>query len=44
MEYRFRPQGVCSSEMIIDVEGDVINKVQIVNGCPRKHSRSWKTS
>lgn len=34
MEYRYRPQGVCSSEMIIELEGDTIKKVQIVNGCP----------
>lgn len=33
MEYRYRPQGVCSSEMIIEVEGDIIKKVKIVNGC-----------
>lgn len=35
MEYRFRPQGVCSSEMVIDIENDIINKVKIVGGCPR---------
>lgn len=34
MEYRYRPQGVCSSEMIIDVDGEVIKKVNIINGCP----------
>lgn len=34
MEYRFRPQGVCSSEMIINLDGDVIKNVKIVNGCP----------
>lgn len=34
MEYRFVPQGVCSSEMIIDVEGDIIKSVKIKNGCP----------
>lgn len=33
MEYRFRPQGVCSSEMIIEVDGDIIKKVRIVGGC-----------
>lgn len=33
MEYRYRPQGVCSSEMIIEVDGDIIKKVKIVNGC-----------
>lgn len=33
MEYRFKPQGVCSKEMIIETEGDVIKKVNIVGGC-----------
>ena len=34
MEYRFRPESVCSSEMIIEVEGDIIKKVRIIGGCP----------
>lgn len=33
MEYRFKPKGVCSSEMIINVEDDIIKKVKIVGGC-----------
>lgn len=33
MVYTYRPQGVCSSEMIIETEGDIIKKVKIVNGC-----------
>ena len=33
MEYRFKPQGVCSAEMIIQTEGDIIKKVKIVGGC-----------
>lgn len=32
-EYRYAPQGVCSSEMIIQLEGDIIKKVQIIGGC-----------
>ena len=32
-EYRYEPQGVCSSEMIIWLEGDIIKKVQIIGGC-----------
>ena len=40
MEYRFRPQGVCSSEMIINLEGDVIKSVKIVNRMSRKYDRS----
>jgi len=34
MEYRYKPQGVCSSEMIIEVEGETIKIVKIINGCP----------
>lgn len=33
MEYRYKPKGVCSYEMIIEVEGDVIKKVTIEGGC-----------
>ena len=33
MEYRFKPQGVCSAEMIIQTEGDIIKKVRIVGCC-----------
>ena len=33
MEYRYKPQGVCSSEMIIETEGDIIKDVRIVGGC-----------
>ena len=33
MEYRYEPKGVCSYEMIIEVEGDTIKKVTIQGGC-----------
>lgn len=33
MEYRFKPQGVCSQEMIIELDGDIIKKVKIIGGC-----------
>ena len=33
MEYRYKPQGVCSREMIIELEGNIIKKVTIVGGC-----------
>lgn len=33
MEYRFKPQGVCSREMIIEVENGVIKSVKIIGGC-----------
>ncbi|MBQ2938416.1 MAG: TIGR03905 family TSCPD domain-containing protein [Clostridia bacterium] len=33
MEYRYKPQGVCSYEMIIEIEEDIIKKVTIQGGC-----------
>lgn len=33
MEYRFSPKGVCSREMIIELEGDIIKNVKIIGGC-----------
>lgn len=32
--FEYRPSGVCSTKMIIKVEGDIISDVQIVGGCP----------
>ncbi len=34
MEYRYTPTGVCSREMIIELDGDIIKSVKIVGGCP----------
>lgn len=34
MEYRYIPQGVCSREMIIEMDGDIIKSVKIIGGCP----------
>lgn len=33
MEYRYRTNGTCSQEIIIEVEQDIIKKVTIVGGC-----------
>ena len=34
MEYRYTPSNmVCSQEMIIELDGDIIKKVTIVGGC-----------
>ena len=33
MQYTYEPEGVCSYEMIIEVEGDTIKKVTIQGGC-----------
>lgn len=34
MVYTFKPQGVCSMEMIVDIEEKIIKSVQIKGGCP----------
>ena len=33
MEYRYKPSGVCSREMIIDLDGNIIKKLTIIGGC-----------
>ena len=33
MTYSFRPQGVCSQQMQIELEGDIIRKLTVVGGC-----------
>ena len=33
MEYRYKPVGVCSQDMIINIEGDIIKSVEIIGGC-----------
>ena len=33
MEYRFKPKGVCSQEMIIQLDEDIIKDVKIIGGC-----------
>lgn len=34
MVYSFKPQGVCSMEMVVDIEENIIKNVQIKGGCP----------
>ena len=34
MEYRFRHSGVCSSEFVINMDGNIIKSVKIRGGCP----------
>lgn len=34
MEYRYKPEGVCSKEMIVEIENDIIKSVKIIGGCP----------
>lgn len=33
MEYRYTTKGVCSSEIVIEIEGDILKKVNIIGGC-----------
>lgn len=33
MEYKYEPEGVCSQQMIIEVDGEIIKKVTIQGGC-----------
>ncbi len=33
MEYRYKTKGTCSSEMIVNLEGDIIRSVKIIGGC-----------
>lgn len=35
MEYRYQTQGVCSTEMIFDIneKDDIVNDLKVVNGC-----------
>lgn len=33
MFYKFNPKGVCSREMLIEVEDEVVKSLQVVGGC-----------
>ena len=33
MEYRYNPQGVCSYEMVFEIQDDIIQNVEIHGGC-----------
>lgn len=33
MQYRYRPRGVCSREIILDVEDHVIKDIAFIGGC-----------
>lgn len=34
MEYKFNPKGVCSMQMIVNIDGNIIKSVKIIGGCP----------
>lgn len=33
MEIKYQPQGVCSKQIVIDVEDGIVNSVKFVGGC-----------
>ncbi len=33
MEYIYKPQGVCSTQMIINIDNNILKNIQISNGC-----------
>ena len=33
MEYKYTPQGVCSMQMIFEIEDNVIKSLKIIGGC-----------
>ncbi|WP_411677695.1 TIGR03905 family TSCPD domain-containing protein [Caproicibacter sp.] len=33
MQYRYKTRGTCSTEMMIDLDGDTIRSVKITGGC-----------
>ena len=32
--FKYKPKGVCATEMTLVIDNDIIKKVQIVGGCP----------
>ena len=34
MEYTYTPRGVCSMQMIFDIDGNIVKKLKIIGGCP----------
>lgn len=33
MEIKFQPHGVCTKQIIIDVDNGIVNKIKFVGGC-----------
>lgn len=33
MVYKFRPRGVCSNEMHLEIEGNILKKLTVIGGC-----------
>jgi uncharacterized protein (TIGR03905 family) len=33
LEYHYKTSGTCSSEMIVELDGDIVKSVKIIGGC-----------
>ncbi len=33
MEYHYKTSGTCSSEMIVELDGDTVKSVKVIGGC-----------
>ena len=33
MEYRYHPEGVCSQEMVFNIENGVVTDLKVIGGC-----------
>ena len=34
MEYTYTPQGVCSMQMVFEIDNEIIKGLKIIGGCP----------
>ena len=34
MEYIYNPKGVCSMQMVFDIENNIVKSLKILGGCP----------
>ena len=34
MEYKYTPQGVCSMQMIFEIDNNIVKSLKIIGGCP----------
>lgn len=34
MKYTYTPKGVCSTQFIVDIDNNIIKKIEIIGGCP----------
>lgn len=41
MEIKFQPQGVCSKQIVIDVEDGIVNNVKFIGGCSGNTQGVW---